>query len=78
MKGVFEWLLGRFSVDLGIDLGTANTLVCLEGEGIVLTEPSVVAVEHEAFGLSSGRTPADAERDRCASPARRTGGAGRA
>ena len=45
MKGVFEWLLGRFSVDLGIDLGTANTLVCLEGEGIVLTEPSVVAVQ---------------------------------
>ncbi len=45
MKGAFEWLLGRFSVDLGIDLGTANTLVCMEGEGIVLTEPSVVAVQ---------------------------------
>jgi len=45
MKGAFEWLLGRFSVDLGIDLGTANTLVCVEGEGIVLSEPSVVAVQ---------------------------------
>ncbi|MBK8097973.1 MAG: rod shape-determining protein [Planctomycetes bacterium] len=39
-----EWLLGRFSVDLGIDLGTANTLVCVRDKGIVLDEPSVVAV----------------------------------
>jgi rod shape-determining protein MreB and related proteins len=34
-----------FSVDMGIDLGTCNTLVCLKGEGIVLNEPSVVAVK---------------------------------
>src|SRR5271170_3099049 len=33
-----------FSVDMGIDLGTCNTLVCIKGEGIVLNEPSVVAV----------------------------------
>jgi rod shape-determining protein MreB len=33
-----------FSVDMGIDLGTCNTLVCVKGEGIVLNEPSVVAV----------------------------------
>ena len=39
-----EWLLGRFSVDMGIDLGTANTLVCVKGRGIILNEPSVVAV----------------------------------
>jgi len=39
-----EWLLGRFSVDMGIDLGTANTLVCVRGRGIILNEPSVVAV----------------------------------
>jgi len=39
-----EWLMGRFSVDMGIDLGTANTLVCLREHGIVLDEPSVVAV----------------------------------
>jgi len=45
MKSIMEWCLGRFSVDLGIDLGTANTLVCLAGEGIVLSEPSVVAVQ---------------------------------
>jgi rod shape-determining protein MreB len=34
-----------FSVDMGIDLGTCNTLVCVKGEGIVLNEPSVVAVK---------------------------------
>ncbi|MFT4840330.1 MAG: rod shape-determining protein MreB [Planctomycetota bacterium] len=40
----FEWLLRGFSVDLGIDLGTANTLVFVRDKGIVLDEPSVVAV----------------------------------
>src|ERR1700760_328989 len=34
-----------FSIDMGIDLGTCNTLVCIKGEGIVLNEPSVVAVK---------------------------------
>lgn len=37
-------MLSWFSVDMGIDLGTCNTLVCVRGEGIVLSEPSVVAV----------------------------------
>jgi len=37
-------LTGLFSVDMGIDLGTCNTLVCVKGQGIVLNEPSVVAV----------------------------------
>jgi len=37
-------LTGLFSLDMGIDLGTCNTLVCVKGEGIVLNEPSVVAV----------------------------------
>ncbi|QNN25287.1 rod shape-determining protein [Planctomycetales bacterium ZRK34] len=41
----FDSLLGWFSVDMGIDLGTCNTLVCVRGEGIVLNEPSVVAVQ---------------------------------
>lgn len=65
-------LTGLFSVDMGIDLGTCNTLVCVKGEGIVLNEPSVVAVrkgtnqvldtEHgKAVGLVAkemlGRTP---------------------
>ncbi|HKB16505.1 MAG TPA: rod shape-determining protein [Planctomycetota bacterium] len=40
-----EWILGRFSVDMGIDLGTANTLVCVRDRGIVLNEPTVVAVK---------------------------------
>ncbi len=38
-------ILSWFSVDMGIDLGTCNTLVCVRGEGIVLNEPSVVAVK---------------------------------
>lgn len=37
-------LMGMFSVDMGIDLGTCNTLVAVRGQGIVLNEPSVVAV----------------------------------
>lgn len=41
---IFDSLLGMFSVDMGIDLGTCNTLVCVRGEGVVLNEPSVVAV----------------------------------
>ena len=42
---IFDRLLGMFSIDMGIDLGTSNTLVCVKGEGIVLNEPSVVAVK---------------------------------
>ena len=40
-----EWVMSRFSVDMGIDLGTANTLVAVRDRGIVLDEPSVVAVQ---------------------------------
>jgi rod shape-determining protein MreB len=42
---ILDSLLGMFSVDMGIDLGTCNTLVAIKGEGIVLNEPSVVAVK---------------------------------
>ena len=45
-------LLGLFSNDLAIDLGTANTLVYVKGKGIVLREPSVVAVRKDANGTS--------------------------
>ncbi|MEA2598428.1 MAG: rod shape-determining protein MreB, partial [Thermomicrobiales bacterium] len=38
-------LFGFFSRDLGIDLGTANTLVYVRGKGIVISEPSVVAID---------------------------------
>jgi len=41
----FDYFQGLMSKDLGIDLGTANTLVCARGEGIILSEPSVVAVK---------------------------------
>ncbi len=43
-------ILGLFSNDLAIDLGTANTLVYVRGKGIVLTEPSVVAVRKDERG----------------------------
>jgi rod shape-determining protein MreB len=61
-------LLGRFSNDMGIDLGTANTLVYVKGRGIVLTEPSVVAIKKgtnrilavgEEAKRMLGRTPGD-------------------
>ncbi len=42
---IFDSILGLFSMDMGIDLGTCNTLVCVRGQGIVLNEPSVVAVK---------------------------------
>ena len=60
-------LIERFSRDIGIDLGTANTLVYLKGKGVVITEPSVVAVNQKtgqvvAVGTQArdmlGRTPA--------------------
>ncbi|MFQ5611063.1 MAG: rod shape-determining protein [Anaerolineae bacterium] len=61
-------LLGFFSLDIGIDLGTANTLVNVKHKGIVINEPSVVAIEKRtrrplAIGLEAkdmvGRTPAN-------------------
>jgi len=61
-----NWLLGLFSLDIGIDLGTANTLVNVRGRGIVINEPSVVAIEKKsrkvlAIGAEAkemvGRTP---------------------
>jgi rod shape-determining protein MreB len=61
-------LFGRFSSDMGIDLGTANTLVYVKGRGIVLTEPSVVAIKKgtnkilavgEEAKRMLGRTPGD-------------------
>ncbi|MED5331009.1 MAG: rod shape-determining protein [Planctomycetota bacterium] len=66
----FEWVVGKFSTDMGIDLGTANTLVCIPNEGVALNEPSVVAVKKgtnevlldgDAVGLQAkemlGKTP---------------------
>ena len=50
MFNLFDAILGMFSNDLAIDLGTANTLVYLKGKGIVVTAPSVVAVQKDAMG----------------------------
>src|SRR6266850_1450535 len=65
---VLDNLLGMFSHDIGIDLGTANTLVTVRGRGIVINEPSVVAIDRTskrvlAIGAEAkrmvGRTPAN-------------------
>ena len=63
-----NWLLGLLSLDIGIDLGTANTLVSVRGRGIVINEPSWVAIDKKtrkalAIGTEArqmvGRTPAN-------------------
>lgn len=50
MRSIFRMMPGLFSHDMGIDLGTANTLVYVKGQGIVLSEPSVVAINKELNG----------------------------
>lgn len=64
---IFDKIFGLFSKDIGIDLGTANTLVYVKGRGIVINEPSVVAINTKtkqilAIGEEAkkmvGRTPA--------------------
>lgn len=61
-----HWISSRFSTDLGIDLGTANTLIFAQGRGVVLNEPSVVAMHrdtHQVLKVGKeakamlGRTP---------------------
>ncbi|MEM8533266.1 MAG: rod shape-determining protein [Chloroflexota bacterium] len=61
-------LFGAFSRDLGIDLGTANTLVHVRGKGIVISEPSVVAIDSKSRNIQAvgaeakamvGKTPAN-------------------
>ena len=64
---ILDYVYDKFSKDIGIDLGTANTLVYVKGKGIVINEPSVVAVNQKtkqilAIGDEAkrmvGRTPA--------------------
>ncbi len=64
---MFDRLFGKFSKNMGIDLGTANTLVYVQGKGIVINEPSVVAINNKtgqilAIGNDAkkmvGKTPA--------------------
>ena len=46
--GIFEKIKNVWSQDMAIDLGTANTLVVVKGQGVVLNEPSVVAIVDQA------------------------------
>jgi rod shape-determining protein MreB len=64
---LLRWVLSRLTCDIGVDLGTATTLVHVKGKGILLREPSVVAIDAEtkqilAVGEEAkrmvGRTPA--------------------
>jgi rod shape-determining protein MreB len=48
---LFDYIFGKFSNDLAIDLGTANTIVYVKGKGIILNEPSVVAVHQDSKGV---------------------------
>lgn len=66
LQNMWQRLFGRFAKDIGIDLGTANTLVYVAGEGIVINEPSVVAINKKtgqvlAIGTEAkrmvGKTP---------------------
>ncbi|MFQ5460019.1 MAG: rod shape-determining protein [Anaerolineae bacterium] len=68
MRSPINSVLGLFSRDIGIDLGTANTLVMVRGDGIIINEPSIVAIEQRsrrvlAIGSEAkkmvGRTPAN-------------------
>ncbi len=63
---MFKSIFGRFAKDMGIDLGTANTLVYVQGRGVVLQEPTVVAIEKDTNNIFAvgneakqmvGRTP---------------------
>ncbi len=68
---IFDKIVGFFSNDMGIDLGTANTLVLVKGQGIIINEPSVVAVQKDKYGREKilavgreakemvGKTPGD-------------------
>ncbi len=47
---LLDKVIGMFSYDISIDLGTANTIVSVKGRGIVINEPSVVAVQNDKYG----------------------------
>jgi rod shape-determining protein MreB len=47
---LLDKLIGVFSNDMAIDLGTANTIVSVKGKGIIINEPSVVAVQNDRYG----------------------------
>ena len=70
---ILDKIIGFFSSDMSIDLGTANTLVLVKGKGIIINEPSVVAIQRNRMGRQNilavgkeaknmvGKTPGDIE-----------------
>ena len=70
---ILDHIIGLFSSDMSIDLGTANTLVLLKNQEIIINEPSVVAIQKDGYGKQRilavghearnmiGRTPGDIE-----------------
>lgn len=54
-----------FSNDLSIDLGTANTLIYVKGQGIVLDEPSVVAIRQDRMGAYKSIAAVGKEANKC-------------
>ena len=61
---MFKSLRGYFSNDVSIDLGTANTLIYVRGKGMVLNEPSVVAIRDEPSRGGKSIVAVGAEADR--------------
>lgn len=51
---IINKIIGMFSHDIAIDLGTANTIVLLKGQGIIINEPSIVAVRVDRYGRDDG------------------------
>jgi rod shape-determining protein MreB len=62
VSGMFKYFRGLFSRDLSIDLGTANTLIYVRESGIVLNEPSVVAIRMQGTQKSVAAVGLDAKR----------------
>jgi len=60
---ILDTILGWFSNDLAIDLGTANTVVYAKGQGIVVSEPSVVAVSRDGRGVDKVRAVGKAAKE---------------
>ncbi len=56
---------GKMTKDMGIDLGTANTLVYIKGQGIVVREPSVVAIRDDSKAVLAVGEEANSKRTIC-------------
>ena len=78
MSSFFQKIVKLFSYDIGIDLGTATTLVMVQGQGVVIHEPSVVAIDRStrkvlAIGAEADSSVADQLQSLTQTPVRRIG-----